>query len=162
LTIASLGVGGWSAYSAYKQQKYGLAAFYVVTALGVSLLSVLSLRTVKAPQPGSPSGTSTPQTVPVPTFNPDATQPIAYEIPPDTLIPVKGSPGEFIRYGDIPKGEIMNWPWPQYEPNPLKGGDAGDYLQMQLFGGRRRDKHKQEGNHEFRRDKRPSSSLQAI
>jgi RHS repeat-associated protein len=34
LAIAGSGLAGWSSYNAYQQKKYGLAAFYAVTAIG--------------------------------------------------------------------------------------------------------------------------------
>jgi hypothetical protein len=78
LAIAGSGLAGWSSYNAYQQKKYGLAAFYAVTAVGSWLILALTNGGPNTSPPPDPPITDPSRLLPGP--GPDFQQPWAGEI----------------------------------------------------------------------------------
>src|SRR6185437_1437472 len=60
LSLASFGIGGYGAYGAWTQKKYGLAIFYAVTAIGGAFFSAFAERPSTATTPAEFAGVNTP------------------------------------------------------------------------------------------------------
>ncbi|HKV40042.1 MAG TPA: RHS repeat-associated core domain-containing protein [Blastocatellia bacterium] len=113
LAIASTGMGGWGAYGAYKQGQYGLAAFYVVSALGTSMLLGLSAN-------GDPAA---PEPQPAPT------DPLALPAgPPDLEQPWAGTITSTVLEQDIVAYRVSSQGTPGAWLTPIRPATSADAI----------------------------------